>query len=153
MRQALYKASQNLVLAQSQKHYIETEHSAAQRIYNLKTDKKVEFVEDFVYDPKVPKVNEETMNDANAFLIQPLNFYGSYLQLSGYKKLDVLQNATVKKLSQIIAQMRVDRQRMIDDQEAIQNVARMNFDLAQRDADRIKLLDHEIKVEIKKNKL
>ena len=42
---------------------------------------------------------------------------------------------------------------MIDDQEAIQNVARMNFDLAQRDADRIKELDHEIKVQIKKNKL
>ena len=29
----------------------------------------------------------------------------------------------------------------------------MNFDLAQRDADRIKELDHEIKVQIKKNKL
>ena len=29
----------------------------------------------------------------------------------------------------------------------------MNFDLAQRDADRIKELDREIKVQIKKNKL
>lgn len=99
MRQALYKASQNLLLAQSQKHYIETEHAAAQRIYNLKSDTKIEFVEDFVFDPSVPNVTEESMNEANAFLTQPLNFYGSYLQLSGYKKQAVLGMGTVKKLS------------------------------------------------------
>ena len=92
MRQALYRASQNLLLAQSQKHYIETEHAAAQRIYNLKSDNKIEYVEDFVFDPKVPEVTEESMNEANAFLTQPLNFFGSYLQMSGYKKQTVLTN-------------------------------------------------------------
>ena len=42
---------------------------------------------------------------------------------------------------------------MLDEREAIQNVAQMNFDLAQRDADRIKELDAEIKHHIKMAKL
>ena len=45
-----------------------------------------------MFDPKVPEVTEESMNEANAFLTQPLNFFGSYLQMSGYKKQTVLTN-------------------------------------------------------------
>ena len=103
------------------------------------------FVEDFVFDPYVPKVTEESMNEANAVLDKPFNFFSSYLQLAQYKKSDILKSVTIKKLSQIIAQMRIDKQSVLDEREAILNVSQMNFDMAQRDADRIKELDAEIK--------
>ena len=71
MRDSLFKAQSHLLLSQCQKHYIEKEHSAAQRMYNIDPEKSMGFVEDFVYDPKVPRVTEESMNEANAVLDAP----------------------------------------------------------------------------------
>ena len=68
-------------------------------MYNIDPEKSMGFVEDFVFDPKVPHVTEESMNEANAVLDQPFNFFSGYLQLAQYKKSEIFKSVTIKKLS------------------------------------------------------
>ena len=66
-------------------------------MYNIDPEVSMGFVEDFVFDPKIPKVTEESMNEANAVLDKPFDFFSSYLQLAQYKKADILKSVTIKK--------------------------------------------------------
>ena len=55
-----------------------------------------------------------------------------------YKKNEVLTQGTVQHLMKVISQLQREKELMNIDREAINNVATLNFDLAQNDADRIK---------------
>ena len=55
-----------------------------------------------------------------------------------YKKNEVLTDATVSHLLRIITQLQEERRLLNEDRAAVNNVATLNFDLAQVDADRIK---------------
>merc|ERR1719232_1435434 len=114
MRQSLFKAESNLLLAQSQKHHIEEEYTAARRFYNINPEISTGFIEDFVADPEQPNVNMETMNEANSVLTKPLDFYGCYLSLAQFKKTEIYQSATIKKLCRVIAQMKVEAAAMVE---------------------------------------
>ena len=83
----------------------------------------------------------------------PLAFYGGYLQLAGHKKDEFLRNKFVEKLIWIIKQMQLDRKKILEDKEAVNNVAMMNFALAQKDADRIAALSNKLNVATKELRL
>ena len=89
-------------------------------------------------DPEMPEIDELAISEANSVLKKPLNFYGSYLMQVMYKKNEVLTDAVVQHLMKVISQLQKEKQMMEVDKEAIVNVAALNFDLAQQDADRIK---------------
>ena len=77
-------------------------------------------------------------------LEKPFAFYGGYLQLASTKRDDFLHQKFVEKLLNIIKQLRYENQKILEDKEAVSNVAQMNFELAQRDADRISLLSKQL---------
>ena len=52
MRKSLFKAESNLLLAQSQKHHIEEEYSAARRMYSINPEESAGFIEDFAVNPE-----------------------------------------------------------------------------------------------------
>ena len=62
-----------------------------------------------------------------------------------HKKNEVLTNAVVQHLMRVITQLKKEKEQMEVDKEAIVNVAAMNFDLAQNDADRIKEQAEQLK--------
>jgi hypothetical protein len=97
----------------------------------LDTDVKFDFIEDwsFIQDPNL-KLTQEDFKDANCMLDYPLAFYGGYLQLAGHKKDEFLRNKFVEKLIWIIKQMQLDRKKILEEKEAVNNVAMMNFALA-----------------------
>ncbi len=74
----------------------------------------------------------------------PLAFYGGYLQLAGHKKDEFLHNKFVERLIWIIKQMQLDKKKILEDKEAVNNVCMMNFAIAQRDADRIATLSKQL---------
>ena len=55
-----------------------------------------------------------------------------------YKKNEVLTDATVSHLLRVITSLQEERRLLNEDRAAVNNVATLNFDLAQVDADRIK---------------
>ena len=55
-----------------------------------------------------------------------------------YKKNEVLTDATVSHLLRVITSLQEERRLLNEDREAVNNIATLNFDLAQVDADRIK---------------
>ena len=78
------------------------------------------------------------ISEANCIFEKPFNFYGGYLMQMMYKKKDVITNATVNHLLKVIEELKKENELMNTDREAVNNVAVFNFDLVQRDADRIK---------------
>jgi hypothetical protein len=82
-----------------------------------------------------------------------LAFYGGYLQLAPGKRDEFLHDNFVKKLIHIIKQMEEDKRRILEDKEAVNNVALMNFEIAQRDADRIAELSKKLNQSNKELKL
>ena len=75
-------------------------------------------------------LTEEILEDANAVLERPLNFYGGYLMEAMHKKKDILKDAVVKKLLKVIVNLKEEMKLMDIDREAVNNVATLNFDLA-----------------------
>ena len=55
-----------------------------------------------------------------------------------YKKNEVLTDATVSHLLRVITSLQEERRLLNEDRAAVNNIATLNFDLAQVDADRIK---------------
>ena len=55
-----------------------------------------------------------------------------------YKKQEVLTDEVVQKLLRVVTKLENDIKLRDLDREAVNNVATLNFDLAQKDADRIK---------------
>ena len=62
-----------------------------------------------------------------------------------YKKNEILTHSTVQHLMRVITQLQNEKKLMEMDREAVNNVATLNFDLAQNDADRIKEQAEKIK--------
>ena len=145
MRESVFKAESKYLLSEAQKYYLESEASASQRYYNLARDYKIDWVEDYEYDPEKHEIHPDVISQLNSVLDVPFSFYGGFIQLGQYKKDTIVESLTVKKLLHIISDMKREREEMITEREMIQNVARMNFDLAQTDADRIKAQAEEIK--------
>jgi hypothetical protein len=78
------------------------------------------------------------IDEANCVFERPLNFYGGYLMQMLYKKQEVLTDEVVQKLLRVVTKLENDIKLRDLDREAVNNVATLNFDLAQKDADRIK---------------
>lgn len=64
--------------------------------------------------------------------------------MASTKRDDFLHHNFVEKLLNIIKQLRYENQKILEDKEAVSNVAQMNFELAQIDADRIALLSKQL---------
>ena len=71
------------------------------------------------------------MLEANCLLDEPFNFYGGYLQTAAFKKREILKDAVVKKLLAKIASLEKEMARKDEERSAINNVATLNFELAQ----------------------
>ena len=82
---------------------------------------------------------------ANALFEAPLNFYGGYIMMAMHKKKDILKDRLCKRLCAKIAELEGEIVKKDEEREAINNVAILNFDLAQKDADRIKGQAEKIK--------
>lgn len=89
-------------------------------------------------------LDELGISEANSLLERPFEFYGGYVMEAVHKKKDILTDAVVKKLIRVIENLQEERRLMELDREAVNNVAALNFDLAQDDADRIKRQAEEI---------
>ena len=146
MRNAVYTAEQTLFLSESQKHYLENEVNQLKSLLaETRPTQVADYVEDFAPNPELyPGLDEEALNEANCILEKPFNFYGGYLMQVMYKKNEVLTNTVVQKLMGMISKLRHEKKLMETNQAAINNVAVLNFDLAQADADRIKVQAKEI---------
>ena len=57
------------------------------------------FVEDFVFNPDVPDVTLEHMNEINSVLDAPFHFYSGYMQLAQFKKTEIAKSEVIKKLA------------------------------------------------------
>jgi hypothetical protein len=84
------------------------------------------------------------MDAANALISAPFDFYGGYLQMSTYGKDNFLKEPAARKLAWYVKQLVYDRQLTMEDKVAIEQVATVNFELAQKDADRIAKLSKEL---------
>ena len=100
--------------------------------------KRPEYMEDFAVDPDRPELDQLAIQEANSVLDKPMEFYGGYLMQMMHRKDEILTKGVVKHLMRIISQLQEEKRQMIIDREAVNNVATLNFDLAQGDADRIK---------------
>ena len=139
MRNALCTAELSLFLAESQKFYLENENIELKAYIASNRPKYLpDYVEDFATDPEHPELDEIAISEANSVLVKPFKFYGGYLMEMLYKKNEVLTQGTVQHLMKVISQLQREKELMNIDREAINNVATLNFDLAQNDADRIK---------------
>jgi len=72
-------------------------------MYNINPELAGGFIEDFQFNSDQPNVNLETMNEVNSVLTRPLDFFGCYISLAQYKKTEIYQSATIKKLCRVIA--------------------------------------------------
>ena len=146
MRSSLYTAEQSLFLTEAQKFHLEEENSELKAyIADNRPRYMPEYMEDFAMDPDHPEIDELAISEANSVLEKPLNFYGSYLMQVMHKKNEVLTDSVVQHLMRVITQLKKEKEQMEVDKEAIVNVAAMNFDLAQNDADRIKEQAEQLK--------
>ena len=84
------------------------------------------------------EIDELALTEGNAILEKPINFYGGYLMQMMYKKNEVLTDAVIQRLQSTVSHLQNEIKLRDIDREAVNNVAIMNFDLAQSDADRIK---------------
>ena len=143
MRNSLYTAEQRLFLSEAQKFFLERETTELKQFMEENFRQKVVElpVEDFgAYESNLDGscIDELGISEANSILENPFSFYGSYLMTAMHKKKDILADAVVKKLLRVINHLQEERKLMELDREAVNNVATLNFDLAQNDADRIK---------------
>lgn len=149
MRNSLYTAEQRLFLTEAQKFFLERETTELKlhMLHNFIRPKDPR-VEDFeCYDHNLDGssgLDELGISEANSLLERPFDFYGGYLMEAMHKKKEILTDATVKKLLRVIEHLQEEKRLMELDREAVNNVATMNFDLAQKDADRIKEQAEEI---------
>lgn len=135
-----------MFLTEAQKFYLEEENlELKQYIESRRPVHLPEYMEDFALDPSNPQLDELAVQEANSVLEKPLSFYGSYLMQVMHKKDEVLSHAVIQHLMRIISQLQEEKRLMQLDREAVNNVATLNFDLAQNDADRIKEQAEQIK--------
>ena len=108
MRNHLDTAEYRLLQCETKKHFLECEN-AAQRTYNSQTkDLKLAWIEN-EFEKGSPEdlkaedgATDEAMEAANSVLDRPFSFYGGYLQLSLFKKPEIMRNETIRKLLKFI---------------------------------------------------
>ena len=139
MRNALFTAEQQLFLSEAQKYFLERETSELKEyIASHRPRYLPNYVEDFAPDPNFPEFDEMAIEEANCVFKKPLSFYGGYVMEKMHKKDEVLAQEIVHRLLSVITKLQEEKKLMQIDREAVNNVAILNFDLAQNDADRIK---------------
>mmetsp|Transcript_28802 Transcript_28802/g.38414 ORF Transcript_28802/g.38414 Transcript_28802/m.38414 type:complete len:123 (+) Transcript_28802:661-1029(+) len=96
------------------------------------------YIEGFVPHEGDPHKSAAAVIEANCLFEEPFNFYGGFIMQAIQKKKEIMKDAVVRKLLAKIAALERDIELRDEERQAVNNVATLNFELAQKDADRIK---------------